>query len=143
RLDRIFLTDSMTDGSKECDDNPENEVRRHTVTPLRALVPECAYRFEDRASADMSRLMPFRAYRNPWPLHRRSTTASIRFWDQGVLLCHYSHKRMGSEIRRHMFGPDGSSPSRRTRRIRTANPPHAHATGPRRPEVRAPLPVQR
>src|SRR5690625_3098016 len=72
-----------------------------------------------------------------------STTATIRFWDQGVLLCHYSHERMGSEIRRHMFGPDGSSPSRRTRRIRTANPPHAHATGPRRPEVRAPLPVQR
>src|SRR5699024_1380559 len=28
-----------------------------------------------------------------------STTATIRFWDQGVLLYHYRHKRMGSEIR--------------------------------------------
>ena len=43
-----ILTASMTDGSKECDDNPENEVRRHTVTPLRVLVPACGYCFDDR-----------------------------------------------------------------------------------------------
>src|SRR5690625_5398026 len=49
-----ILTASMTDGSKECDDNPENEVRRHTVTPLRVLAPACG-RSEEHTSELQSR----------------------------------------------------------------------------------------
>src|SRR5699024_7160609 len=111
-----ILTASMTDGSKECEDNPG--MRYHAI-PTHLTVS-----WRQRADT-----VP--------------QTTTIQFWDQEFLLSHYSNARMCWEIRRHMLGPDGSSPSRRTRRIRTANPPHAHATGPRRPEVRAPLPVQR
>src|SRR5699024_12236074 len=69
-----ILTASMTDGSKECDDNPG---MRYGAIPSHLSV--C---WRQRAVTV-------------------STTATIRFWDQGVLLCHYSHERMGSRSEEH------------------------------------------